>query len=158
SIRAPVRSSPSSTFRPYTSPRSTTLMPSSGSTTSRIASSRSARNSSSGAVVSLIPDLLQAFACLSQRVLASQPAEQRAFHPRRIFGHSGEGDAVAQYILVPLHGSARGDHVGKRVDGLQRLGHALTDHLLGEHRRRGLADRTALSVIGDVRDARTVFG
>src|ERR1700755_2328727 len=109
-------------------------MPSSGSTTSRIASSTSASNSSSGAVISLIPDLLQGFAGLGQCILKRHPTEQGAFHPGGVLGHSGECYSVTQDILITLDSSARGHHFSKRRDGLQRFADALTDHLLGEHR------------------------
>src|SRR3954464_683059 len=124
-------------------------IPSSGSTTSRIASSRSASSSSLGTAVSLIWCLLTG---LRKRVLESHPSQQRAFHPRRVLRDTGECDAVSDYILVALDRAARGHHLGERRDGLERVSDALADHLVGQHRSRRLADRTALSVIGNVGD------
>src|SRR5579875_622103 len=131
-------------------------MPSSGSTTSCIASSMSASSSLSGAAVSLIRYLL----CAGPRqcVFESHPAEQRAFHPGRILRDAGERDAVAQHLLVTLHGASRGHHLGERGDGLDRLADALADHLLGEDRGGGLADRAALPVVGHVGDVLAVVG
>src|ERR1700759_1489042 len=108
-------------------------MPSSGSTTSRIASSRSNIISSSGVAVSLTIDLLDGMGCLSQRILEGHPAQQRALYARRILGDAGESDPVADNVLVPFDCSPRRDHRGERVDGLQRIRDALTDHLLREH-------------------------
>src|SRR5690349_14018306 len=137
-------------------------MPSSGSTTSRIASSRSARNSSSCAVVSLICYLLEVCASarigFGQSIFESHPSQQGAFHPGGVFGHPGERDPVAQHVLVALNGAARGHHLGERGDGLERLADALTDHLLGEHRGRRLADGAALPVIGHVGNGFAVLG
>src|ERR1700755_1114165 len=108
STTATLPASPSSTLRSYTSPRSTTLMPSSGSTTSRIASSRSAMNSSLGTAVSLIRRLLTG---LRQRVFESHPTQQRALDARRVLGHPGEGNAVAEHILVAHNASAGRNHL-----------------------------------------------
>src|ERR1700682_2458569 len=130
-------------------------MPSSGSTTSRIASSRSASSSSLGAAVSLIV-FLQFVAGLSQSVFECHPAQQRAFHAGRVLGDTRECDAVSQYIFVTLNGSARRNHLGERRHRRQGVPDALADHLIGQHRRRGLADRTALPVIGNVGDPLTV--
>src|SRR6516225_6544818 len=106
-------------------------MPSSGSTTSRIASSTSASNSLSGAEVSLIFNLLDIFSRLRERIFKRHPAEQRTFDPGRILGDAGERDAVAQHILVAGHRSAGRHHLGEPGNGLQCLPNALTYHLLG---------------------------
>src|ERR1700709_2501983 len=119
-------------------------MPSSGSTTSRIASSRSARNSSLGTAVSLICRLLTG---LRHCIFEGHPAQQRTFDPRRILGHPGEGDTVAEHIFVALDVAAGRNHLVERRNGLQRIADTLTDHQVREYRRGGLADRAALSVV-----------
>ena len=117
-----------STAMPYTRPRSTTLIPSSGSTTSRIASSRSSSRRVAGRRRRLgIPaaprttsrprpavfhvrlscsghahGALRARSCdaAGHGVLERHPAQQRALHPRRVAGHPGERHAVAEHVLV----------------------------------------------------------
>src|SRR3954463_13293540 len=122
-------------------------MPSSGSTTSRIASSRSARNSSLGTAVSLIWRLLTG---LRHCVFEGHPTQQRTLDPRRILGHPGEGDTVAEHIFVAHHIAAGRNHLAECRHGLQRITDVFADHQLGEYRSRGLADRAALAVVGDV--------
>src|SRR5581483_7469103 len=117
-------------------------MPSSGSTTSCMASSTSASSSLSDAAVSLILDLLRAG--LGQRIFKRHPAQQRTFDPGGIFGDARERDTVAEYILVAGDGAPRSHHLGERGDGLDRFAHGLPNHLLGEHRGGRLADRAAL--------------
>src|ERR1700755_646644 len=154
STTATLPSSPSSTLRSYTRPRSTTLMPSSGSTTSRIASSRSARNSSLGTAVSLIWRLLTS---LGNSVFEGHPAQQRTLDASRILGHPGESDAVTEHVLVTLDVAAGRNHFVERRDGLQRVADSLADQQIGEHGGGGLADRAALPVVGDVGDRLTVL-
>src|ERR1700741_5253482 len=100
-------------------------MPSSGSTTSRIASSTSASSSLSDAVISLILNLLDIFNRLRQRVFKRHPAEQRAFDPGRILCDAGERDAVTQNVLVTGNSSPRRHHLGERGNGFQRLPNGL---------------------------------
>src|SRR4051794_10628372 len=130
-------------------------MPSSGSTTSRIASSRSARNSSLGTAVSLIWRLLTG---LRHCVLEGHPTQQRTLDPRRILGHPGEGDTVAEHIFVARHIAAGRNHLVECRYRLQRITDVLADHQVGEYRRRSLADRAALTVIGHIGDVFPVVG
>src|SRR5882757_4822343 len=155
SMSATLPCSPFSTFRSYTRPRSTTLIPSSGSTTSRMASSRSPSSSSLGTAVSLIARLLTG---LRHCVFEGHPAQQRTFDPRRVLGHPREGDAVAEYILVALNLAAGRNHLVECRDGLQRIADAPADDQVREHRRRSLADRATLPVVGDVGHRVAVVG
>src|SRR5712692_1003657 len=124
-------------------------MPSSGSTTSRIASRRSSTSGlSSVSFVSVIgpPE------CLCRRVLPRHPAEQGALDPGRELGHADEGDRVAKDALVRLAVPARVHQLGERCRNLHRLTHRAADEQVTQHRDAGLADRAAERVVRDVGD------
>src|SRR6266496_3936742 len=81
----------------YTRPRSTTLMPSSGSTTSRMASSTSSREGK--VVVSL---MRVSFLRSGHRALHGHPAEQRALDAGRVLRHALERHGVVELVGIRL--------------------------------------------------------
>src|SRR5690242_20180736 len=93
-----------------------------------------------------------------QRILESHPPQQRTLDPRRVLRDTGERDAVPDHILVARDRAARRDHLGERGDRLHGVSDAAPDDLVGEHRSRRLADRTALTVVGDVGHLLSVVG
>ena len=163
---------PSSRCTSYTRPRSTTLIPSSGSTTSFIASvTSSTRHGAAGAGAppagpragrhgrqrgrrSMAHSLLSSIVCSTRpagcRVLPRHPGQQRALHARGELRDAGERDPVLQHLLVGLH-VALALHQGQEllVDR-HRLVDRLADHEVGHHRGRRLRDRAAHGVVGDV--------
>src|SRR4051794_33227493 len=98
------------------SPRSTTLMPSSGSTTSFSASRTSSDPASvdspdtsiSGRSVVWVSSVMSSPRCLSagyrlgSRVLERHPSEQGALDPRRELRDTRERDAVLEHVFVRL--------------------------------------------------------
>src|SRR6266567_1847946 len=152
SVMSTVATRSASIVTPYTRPRSTTLIPSSGSTTSLSASSKSsisglvpgAPSSASCACVILAPY------CLGGRVLPCHPAKERALDPRRVLGHPGEHHGVAKHLIVGL-GRVAGTHQFEefRTD-LHRLADRLADQQVGQHRDARLANRAAERVVGHV--------
>src|SRR3984885_8258923 len=111
------------------SPRSTTFTPSSGSTTSRRASTRSSVSSvicSKGPLAS-VSSVILFLQGLRGRVLPGHPAEQGALDPGRVLRYSGERHAVAEDFLVRL-GLALGLHEAEELLGQAHgLGHGLPD-------------------------------
>src|SRR5487761_1520351 len=129
-------------------PRSTTLMPSSGATTSRSASMTSATSWETVSVSSLMVFLQS----LRGRVLPRHPGKQRALDPGRVLRHARERHRVFEHVLVglaPPHGLHQ---LEEGVTDLQRLADRLADHEIGHHRGAGLADRAAERFVGDVLD------
>src|ERR1700733_13939666 len=109
------------------SPRSTTFPPSSGSTTSRRASTRSSVSgviSSSGPLVP-VSSVILFLQRLHGRVLPGHPAEQGALDPGRVLRHSGERHAVAEDFLVRLR-LALGLHEAEKFLG---QAHRLADEV-----------------------------
>src|SRR5262245_1729504 len=135
-------------------------MPSSGSTTSFIASSTSSSDAlftaaaPPGAVPVSVASLMIASytsQSLYGRVLERQPRQQGALDPVRVLRDPGEGDPVLEDRLVRdrltprvAHHRAELLHCGERV-----LDGAADQHLV-EHARRGLADRAPQTLVRDV--------
>src|SRR5690625_5020270 len=134
-----------STVTPYTRPRSTTLIPSSGSITSRRASSTSAAVGTAlrSLVVSVIvvhPVLLlggwRLGHCVGERVPQGHPAEQGALDPGRILRHTGEGGRISQHLILARCQRAA-PAVHQLSEGLGQLvgpGDVRSAHQVGEHR------------------------
>jgi hypothetical protein len=90
------------------------------------------------------------------RVLPGHPAQQRTLDARRVLRHPGEGDCVAEDVLVGLELSLGCHQLSEDLGGLHRVANSPPDHQLGQNRFRRLADRTAFRVVRDVLD--TVAG
>src|SRR5690606_23771516 len=137
----------SSTWTPYSRPRSTTLIPNSGSTTSFIASSMSA----TVALVAGSPmtHLLLLRRRPGRRVLERHPGQQRALDPRRVLCHPGERHPVLQQFLVRLHPATSGDHLREGRVAPQRLGQRPAVHQFVQHAGGGPADRAPHPLVRD---------
>ena len=87
---------------------------------------------------------------LRRGVLPGHPGQQGALHARGELGDAGERDAVLEGLLVGLDG-ALALHQGEEllVDA-HRLVDRLADHQVGQHGRRGLRDRAAERVVRHV--------
>src|SRR5690554_1074361 len=136
----------SSRSTPYTRPRSTTLMPSSGSMTSRRASSTSAAVATLSAMI--------CSSRLRDRIAQGHPAQQRALDTRRILPHSGERRRIAEEVLALLV-QRLALVVHERLEGLEELVdalHALPHDQVVEDRHGGLGDRAALPLPREVGD------
>src|SRR5690606_32486681 len=111
SVMSSVATLSSSTCTPYSSPRSTTLIPSSGSTTSFIASSMSATVGlvAGSPMTHLLIRLVRGRP--GRRILERHPGQQRALDARGVPRHPGERHPVLQQLLVRLHLAAPGHHL-----------------------------------------------
>src|SRR4029077_14437789 len=141
-------------------------MPSSGSTTSRSASS-----TSSGSVppavacgasvcvtsavswsISVTPASagLVVLHRLRGRVLPGHPAEKGALDPGRVLRYPGERDRVPEHVLVGLGLAPRLHEGDELAAGGQGVADRLADDQVAQDRHAGLADRAAQRVPGEV--------
>src|SRR6478609_8871186 len=137
-------------------------MPSSGSTTSFIASvtsstltvevptppvaaGTSGRSPWSMGAGSVIGVLLGS----DEGVLEGHPGQECALDARGELGGAGEGDGVLEDVLVGLHLSLAAHHLEEGLADRLGLGDGLADQELGHHGRRGGRDGAALVVVGD---------
>ena len=95
---------------------------------------------------------------LVQGIGERHPRQEGALDAGGVLRDAGEGDAVADLLLVAGVLALAGEHRAHRLEGLARVGDGLAGDLLGEDRRRGHADRAAHRVVGHVLDDGVVTG
>src|SRR6056297_270728 len=141
---------PSSTETPYTSPRSTTLMPNSGSTTSFIAS----MTSSSFATVDSMPHLpfrlIYLDTCFESSILQSHPRQERALDTRWILGNANEGNPVPQYLFIGLRAALGMHELNEGPLGSCHIRESCALDQFGHHTGAGLGDRATLTFVTHV--------
>ena len=125
-------------------------MPSSGSTTSRRASSTSATLAGLAGGRGL-GHCSGSFG-LVQGIGERHPRQEGALDARGVLRDAGEGDAVADLLLVAGVLALAREHRAHRLERLAGVGDGLAGDLLGEDRGRGDADRAAHRVVGHVLD------
>src|SRR5690625_3015582 len=151
------------------------LMPSSGSTTSFSASVTSSAEtvvsvdrSTSGRSVAfsvMLPprgrrrrssrrSLVALVDGLRSCVLECHPGQQCTFYSRGELCHTRKRDTVLEPLLVRFDVAAAVHHGLELIENHHRVVDRLPDEQVVQHRRRGLADRTALRVVRDVLDLR----